>query len=140
MWANLTGRTSYVHSIHVDTVGFSSIIQLGDSTAIQGFSRALAVQREAELFYGNEGNFSTYPVFFEPIPLPPITENLSMQINNRLSSCIKVNDINIIGVSSSSLLHIGNSETVQMEVRIKHIRQLLDVDGEGKNQGNSEDK
>lgn len=132
MWANLTGRTSYVQSIHVDTVSFASIIQLGDSTMINGFSRALAVQREAELFYGNEGNFSVYPIFSEPIPVPPITENLSMQINNTLSSSIKVNNINIIGISSSSVLHVGNSETVQMEVRIKHIRQLLDVDGEDK--------
>lgn len=125
MWANLQGRTSYVNSIQVDTVAFSSIIQLGDSSSIQGFSRALAVQREAELFFGNEGNFSLYPVFSEPILMPPITENLSVEMNNTFSSCIKVNDINIIGISSSSLLHIGNSQNVQMELRIKHIRQLL---------------
>ena len=120
----LFNRTSYVHSIHVDSVAYSSIIQLGDSTFVQGFSRAMAIQRETELFYGNEGNFSAYPVFSEPIPLPPITETLWLEINNRIFSSIKVNDINIIGISASSMLHVGNSQSVQMETRIKHIRQL----------------
>ena len=39
-------------------------------------------------------------------------------------------------MSSSSLLHVGNSKHVSMEARVKHIRQLLPIprkeeDGEG---------
>ena len=124
MWANLFNRSSYVQFIHIDSLTFSSIVQLGDSTCVQGFSRAMAIQREMELFYGNEGNFLVYPIFSEPIPFTPITENLSLQTNNRFSSSIKVNDLTIIGISSSSMLHVGNSDSVQMETRIKHIRQL----------------
>ena len=61
-------RTSCVDTLNLDIVAFASIIQLGDSCIVNGFSRALAVQREAEIFYGNEGNYSAYPVFSEPIP------------------------------------------------------------------------
>jgi spore germination protein PE len=91
---------------------------------MNGFSRALAVQREAEEFYGNEGNFSSYTVFTKPIPLPPITEEISIITHND-NPIIKVNKIDIIGISSSSILHVGNTRNVSMEVRVKHIRQEL---------------
>jgi spore germination protein PE len=96
----------------------------------------MAVQREEELFFGNEGNFSSYPVYSEPIPFIPITENITLHTHNQLSSCIKVNDINILGVSSASLLHVGNSQAIQMEARIKHIRHLKNRNEVGKDQRN----
>jgi spore germination protein PE len=105
-------------------MSFSSILQLGDSRIINGFNRALAVQREAEIFYDNEGNFSDYPVFFEPIPLPTLDENISIRTHH-LNPVIKVNKIRIVGVSASAIIHVGNSEHVSMEARVKHIRQLL---------------
>ncbi|MGJ7919532.1 spore germination protein GerPE [Neobacillus sp. LXY-4] len=121
-------RTSFVDSIKVDSVLFSSIIQLGDSTYIQGGNRAIAVQRQQEIFWGQEGNFRQFRVFSEPIPLPLITESFAMQIVNPPVVCIKVRNIDIIGVSSSSIVHVGNNKSIQMEARIKHIRQLSDVD------------
>jgi spore germination protein PE len=86
----------------------------------------LAVQRETELFYGNEGNLYNYRVFMEPIPFLPITEPFTYFRQNP-NPLIKVNEINIIGMSSSSLLHVGNSKHVSMEARVKHIRQLLPI-------------
>lgn len=117
-------RTSIVDVINIETVSFASTVQLGDSHIINGFSRALAVQREAEVFFGNEGNFSTYPVFSEPIPSLPITESFSFSTQNS-TPLIKVKNISIIGMSSSAILHVGNSENISMESRVKHIRQLL---------------
>ena len=117
-------RTSSVDALNVKITSFASIIQLGDSCIINSYSRALAVQREVEIFYGNEGNFSSYRVFSEPIPLPAINENLSY-ISHHVNPIIKVNRIGIIGISSSSILHVGNSKDISMEVRVKHIRQLL---------------
>lgn len=87
-------------------------------------NRALAVQREAEMEYGNEGNFASYSVFNEPIPLPPINENISIR-SHSLHPIIKVNNMHITGASSSSVIHVGNSEHISMEARVKHIRQLL---------------
>lgn len=122
-------RSSVVNAIKVTSASFSSTIQLGDSHIINGFSRALAVQREADVFYGNEGNFSNFPIFSEPIPLLPITEKMSLSTHNTLP-VIKVNTISILAMSSSAILHVGNSENVSMEARIKHIRQLFNNEDE----------
>ncbi|MCL6570432.1 MAG: spore germination protein GerPE [Bacillus sp. (in: Bacteria)] len=116
-------RTSYIDKIDVNVLSFSSILQLGDSSVINGMSRALAVQREVEIFYGDEGSFSAYPVFSEPIPLPPINEPFTLLTHNP-KPLIKVDTIDIIGISSSSILHVGNSKQVSLESRVKHIRQL----------------
>jgi spore germination protein PE len=117
-------RTSCVDTIDIKIVSFASLVQLGDSCIINGLSRALAVQREVEVFYGKEGNLSPYLVFSEPIPFLPITEPFTYSRQNP-NPLIKVNKIEIIAISSSSLLHVGNSSHVSMETRIKHIRQLL---------------
>ncbi|MBX9971914.1 spore germination protein GerPE [Cytobacillus firmus] len=116
-------RTSSVDKINIDTISFSSVFEIGDSCSIQGFSRALAVQREAEFFDAREGNFSAYPIFSEPIPLMPINKEIVIQ-TAQLNPIIKVQNIDIIGVSSSSVIHIGNSRDISMESRVKHIRQV----------------
>ncbi|MEY2191646.1 spore germination protein GerPE [Neobacillus sp. BF23-41] len=117
-------RTSCVDTINIKIVSFASTVQLGDSCIINGLSKALAVQRETEVFYGNEGNLSPYRVYSEPIPFQPIDEPFSYYRQNP-NPLIKVSKIDIIGISSASLLHVGNSRHVSMEARIKHIRQLL---------------
>lgn len=119
----MLSRTSIVDRIKVDTIIFSSVFEIGDSTYIQGFSRALAVHRESDTFYGKEGNFDSYYAFTKPIPFPPIEEPLSMYVHN-LCPAVKVQNIDILGVSSSSVIQIGSSQHVSMEVRVKHIRQL----------------
>lgn len=120
----MLSRTSIVNHISIDTVIFSSVIEVGDSTIIQGFSRALAVQREADFFFGNEGNFESFAAFSKPLPIPKIFDDVNMHVTN-LNPVIKVDDININGVSTSSVVHIGSSEHIQMESRLMHIRQLL---------------
>ena len=122
-------RTAYVDHLTVKVVSFASTLQVGDAKIVNSHSRALAVHREAEIFYGNEGNFSSYSVFNEPIPLPPITENFSTATTN-LNPVITVKDIDVIGISAACVLQIGNSEHVSMEARVKHIRQLLPKEGE----------
>lgn len=119
-------RTSVVNSLQVDSISFSSIIQIGDSSYIQGSSRAIAVQREKELFFGNEGDFNSYPIFLKPIHVIPMNESISIQTQN-LKPMIKVNHINIIGISASSVFQIGSNESINMESRVKHIRHLLDI-------------
>jgi spore germination protein PE len=127
-------RTSCVDNINIKTVSFASTVQLGDSCIINGLSRALAVQRETDIFYGNEGSLSSYRVYSEPIPFLPINEPFSYSRQNP-NPLIKVSKIDIIGISSSSLLHVGNSRHVSMEARIKHIRQLLPIPRNEENEG-----
>ncbi|CAM5728938.1 spore germination protein GerPE [Bacillus sp. PK3-056] len=116
-------RTSVVDSINISTVSFSSIVELGDATYHQALSRAIAVQRQKELFYGSESDYKDYDVFKEPIPLIPIMENVECHFEN-LKPIIKVHHINITGISSASLLQIGNCRHIYTEARIKHIRQF----------------
>jgi spore germination protein PE len=102
-------------------------MQIGDSKCVSAISRALAVQREAEIFFSHEGDFSQYPIFSESIPLPPLEDEISFQKID-LVACIKVSHIRINGLASASIAHIGHSESVYMESRVKHIRHLLDED------------
>jgi spore germination protein PE len=116
-------RTASVNNVEMDSLAIASVFQIGDSNLIQGFSRAIAVQREVELFFDNEGNFADFSIFSEPIPLIPISENINMFRQN-INPFIKVGKIDIIGVSSSSIVHLGNTNHVSLETRVKHIRQL----------------
>ncbi|PLR97672.1 spore germination protein GerPE [Bacillus sp. T33-2] len=120
----MLSRTSVVDEIKISTLSFSSIFQIGDAEITNGFSRAIAVQREAETFFGNEGNFAAFPIFSEPIPIPPIEEELSF-IKEHINPVIKVNNIIVTGVSSSSVVQLGSTRSISMEARVKHIRQLL---------------
>ncbi|MGP7817868.1 spore germination protein GerPE [Niallia sp. 01092] len=122
-------RTSVVDHINLNILSFSSFFEIGDASYFQASSRALAVQRQKKLFYGIEGSFNDYPVFFEPIPLPPIQEDIQCQFENK-KPIIKVKHINIIAVSASSLLQIGNCANIYAETRIKHIRQLSNPQAE----------
>lgn len=117
-------RLSNVDHVEVMVASFSSILQLGDSCIVDSFSRALAVQREAEIFFANEGNLPSFPVTTKPIPLIPVNETLSFRAHN-INPVIKVHNIEVIGFSNASVLHIGNTKKVSMEARVKHIRQLL---------------
>jgi len=118
-------RTSIVQAIHVETVIISSILQIGDSEQISARTRALAVQRQHELFFGAEGE-RIFPVFTKPIPRwsspPPVASRQTLH----QSPVISVRSIRVLGVSSSAVVHVGSTSTAEAEARIKHIRQLAD--------------
>ncbi|OCA89039.1 spore germination protein GerPE [Pseudobacillus wudalianchiensis] len=117
-------RTSIVQDTRVVTVADSSVFEIGDSATMTLRNNVLAVQRQAEIFFGNEGNLNDYPIFSRPRLIPLIDENLTVTRYN-LSPFIRVNHISIVGVASSSVLHIGSTGIIDAESRIKHIRQLL---------------
>ncbi|WP_080847389.1 spore germination protein GerPE [Cytobacillus gottheilii] len=120
-------RTSIVDHIRINTLSFSSIFEIGDVPYIQGYSRAIADQRQKPLFRSDEGSFRRYPIFREPIPLPPIDEAVAMEIT-QVNPVIKVHDIDVLGASSSSIVQLGNSKNIFMESRIKHIRHVTSND------------
>lgn len=116
-------RTSSVNEVNLTSLSITSIFEIGDSHHIQAFSRAIALQREAQIFYSNEIDFGDYDIFSDPIPFEPITEQLTYE-HVSLNPIIKVNKIKVNGVSTSSLLHIGNTRNAMLESRVKHIRHL----------------
>ncbi|MGM0846810.1 MAG: spore germination protein GerPE [Bacillota bacterium] len=118
----MSNRYTIVNEFKIRTLSFSAVLQIGDSKEITSQQKALAVQRERELFFSSEGNFDLYPVFQEPIPFPspPAPINFS-----KIDECpISVKKIDITGSSFSSVLHLGQTGNVYMEARVKNIRQL----------------
>ncbi|AGT31023.1 spore germination protein [Geobacillus genomosp. 3] len=116
-------RTSIVQSLHAETLIISSVLQIGDSERISARTRALAVQRQYELFFGSEGE-RIFPVFAKPIPRwsspPPVASRRTLHQN----PVISVRSVRVLGISSSAVVHIGSTSIAETEARIKHIRQL----------------
>ncbi|NGP44516.1 spore germination protein GerPE [Bacillaceae bacterium SIJ1] len=116
-------RTSLVQNIQIVTVSSSSVTQIGDSYRIQANSQTIAVQREEEIFFGNEGDF-TDSFFTKPFPYPQPETNVQLR-RIQASPYLSVQRIRFIGVAASSVVHIGSTHHVRMESRVKHIRDLL---------------
>lgn len=116
-------RTSIVNEIKTTGITNSSTAEIGDSAYIHAFSRAFALQREEQLFLGDEVQFSNYDVFKRPFPDEPLAEQIHFE-STAMNPFIKVGSINIMAVSSSSILHIGSSRNICLESRIMHVRHL----------------
>jgi len=116
-------RLSIVQLVHNGAVTIGSVFQIGDSKNVTTRSKVLALQRQYELFFENEGELR-YPVFTRPIPRLPI-DNQLVRINKlNESPIISVHNVRLLSVSTAAVLHIGSTSTVDAEARVKHIRQL----------------
>lgn len=116
-------RTSIVNNTKVIDVGLGSVFQIGDSVKITPRSWALAVQRQVQLFYGDEGDFAKFPIFTQQIPKLQDLDAVSINRYNT-SSFIKVNQIHVTAFAAASVYHIGSTNCIDATTRIKHIRQL----------------
>jgi len=123
----MINRQSNVESAYVNSVGISSVVQVGDSLLIKPKVNALAVQREEERFYGFEGDLSMYQAFQEEIPSPIIYETVTTNFFHE-NPRINVHSVNITALSSSAVFHIGSTKDIIAEARVKHIRQLQNLD------------
>ena len=119
----MINRQSSVESAYVNSIGLSSVFQIGDSLQITPTTNALAVQREEERFYGNEGELSMFQSFQEQIPMPIIYESVTTNFFHE-NPRINVRFVNVAALSSSAVFHIGSTKDIIAEARVKHIRQL----------------
>ena len=115
-------RLSIVDHLNVISEVFSSVLQIGDSNMVLPYSKVLAVQREHEVFYGKEGRLDN-PIYYEPIPRPIITEQVLITRINE-SPQIHVHSITIIGISTASVVHIGSTNVIHGEARVRNVRHL----------------
>ncbi|MCM3595325.1 spore germination protein GerPE [Metabacillus idriensis] len=120
----MINRLSIVNKAYVDSIGLSSIFQIGDSVDIVPRVKVYAVQREAEIELGSEGDLKQYNIYSELLPKPLITENIQTAFFHE-NPTIKVGAVKVTSISSSSVVHFGSSNTISAESRVKHIRQLL---------------
>ncbi|MBP1964709.1 spore germination protein GerPE [Paenibacillus aceris] len=117
-------RLSIVGYVYVNSIGSSSVMQVGDNVTTALETNVFAVQREVPIYYGNEGSFKAYPFYRRPIPVPQPPEPFTMCVDN-LGSYIRVRGIRILGVNSTSVLQIGSNRIIGGESRVKNIRQFV---------------
>lgn len=117
-------RISVIKNIDVESIALSSVFHIGDAYLIKPRVNVFAVQREIPIFWANEGNLNKYDIFKIAIPKPIITESVDMKITNK-SPFIQVDNIKILGISSSAIVQIGSSTIIDSEARTKHIRYLM---------------
>ncbi|MFJ5963852.1 MULTISPECIES: spore germination protein GerPE [unclassified Bacillus (in: firmicutes)] len=122
-------RTSQVKFSKVNSVGISSVVQIGDTQELCPKIKVLAVQRTISLFYSYEGNFNAkeFEVYYQSIPkmLPERSVRTAFYHEKPV---IKVSSIHVEGVSSSSIYQIGSSCEINAVARVKHIRELFSND------------
>ncbi|MBM7563573.1 spore germination protein GerPE [Paenibacillus sacheonensis] len=122
-------RVSEVGGVCLTSIGTASIAQFGDRADVNAFIRGIAVQRESDHLDSQNVYFESYDIFNQPVP--PITpwlaeaakEPLEMRTTNR-EPRISVGSIEIIAVSSSALVLVGNGVHTRAESRISNIRQF----------------
>jgi spore germination protein PE len=117
-------RLSIVGYVYVDSIGSSSVMQVGDNVTTALETKVFAVQREVPIYYGNEGSFKAYPFYQRPIPVPQLPEPFTMCVDN-LGSFIRVRGIQVLGVSNTSVLQIGSNRIIGSESKVKNIRQFV---------------
>ncbi|MGG1661657.1 spore germination protein GerPE [Brevibacillus sp. NRS-1366] len=117
-------RTSHVHSLTNISIDTSSVLQIGDSKEVTTLANVLAVQRETAIFYENEFLFRDNLLFCEPIPLPVLSESIDMYTFHEIPA-IRVNKVTVDFAAASAVIHVGSSQSISLESRIKNIRHLL---------------
>ncbi|WP_455661453.1 spore germination protein GerPE [Pradoshia sp.] len=117
-------KTSIVNNIHISIVSRGATFEIGEICYHHSVDNVLAYQREQELFFGNEGTFGDYKVFYSEPVFDPVYEPIQMSFIN-VNPYIYVGDIRSQAVSSSSILQIGNSRHMRNESRVMNVRQLL---------------
>ena len=117
-------RISNVGSIHVTVVGNPAVFEIGDSQQLNPCSYAIAVQRQQAIFREAEFNFRDYPLFSRRLLRPVVHEDIRIRTIND-SPEIRVDKIKIFSVSSSSIIHLGSSQTLITDSRIKNIRHVF---------------
>ncbi|KGX87795.1 spore germination protein GerPE [Pontibacillus litoralis] len=116
-------RTSRVKQAKVISLLNSAIFEIGDGAEANLQSKALAIQKEGATFTGEEFSFSDFDLF--KIELPQFKTQPAIEQNHlQQSPYIDVENVEIIGVASSSLFQIGSLESIESESRIKHFRIL----------------
>ncbi|MDF2557437.1 MAG: spore germination protein GerPE [Bacillales bacterium] len=122
-------RSSRVENINIKLVTFSGVVQLGEVKYIESQKNTLAIHREHELFFGNEAPFELYKSFYKEPEFEPIYEDIRMTFHHK-NPCIHVKGIKLTAVSNNGILHIGNGDSVDIEAKTLHIRQLSNLNNE----------
>lgn len=115
----MNARISSVNNIKISTLDSSAIFLVGDAIKVQPRSKVMEVEHGIHPF-----TLPSFPKSPPPISMPIVQEDFQMIVKNE-SPCIKVNQVNIRDISTSSVFQVGSNKSIDTQNRKKHIRQLL---------------
>lgn len=117
-------RISIVGDITISGIASASILHIGDTGYIRPRNRVIAVQRQKAIFWSHEGSFDSFGIFDEPIPLPSLIPQVHKSVDN-LGSVIQVGGVRVLGISSSSVMQVGNNRMIEAESQLLNVRQFI---------------
>ncbi|MBO9128701.1 spore germination protein GerPE [Bacillus sp. 165] len=119
-------RFSVVNRVDIRSMGFASVLQIGDSNQIQTRARAIAVQRELPIYDAKEGHFAKYSLFLDTeISILKREQDIRMhQVHEVPFICVK--SVEIVSFGNSGILHIGSTDNVYANARILQIRHYIE--------------
>ncbi|WP_188207096.1 spore germination protein GerPE [Alkalibacillus aidingensis] len=124
-------RDSVVKTVNCQSTDNSSSIRIGDTKWLTPQSVALAVQREGAYYSREFQERHTFQYYhFMDQPFPKQLQPFQCKVSRQEKQPIKVGNINVIGITASSTLHVGSLEHGDAFSKIKHVRQLLEADDE----------
>jgi spore germination protein PE len=113
-----------VNEIKLNSLTSASVLQSGDTEKIESYSAVIAVQRESTFFGTFDLHFKDYDLFEQKV-LVPVCPSVKVKKTFNANPFIQVGKVDIIGVSSSSVLHIGSVQKITLQSRVKHIRNYM---------------
>jgi spore germination protein PE len=116
------GRYVHISQSGINSIAYSSIFNIGDTVNFNPKFRAIAMQREGNVWNDNyDLQFNYYSIFEREAKWLesslPIETNYHHHDNN-----IIIGNISITGVSQSSSVQFGGLKNINAETRLKHIR------------------
>ncbi|GGK07252.1 hypothetical protein GCM10007063_32180 [Lentibacillus kapialis] len=108
--------------VSLNGLTFSSIFNIGDTGHVRSTSRGIALQKEGARFKSDTNiDFNDYSLFNRNMILPETITPVQKETIHH-SDTIRVQTLDIIGISEAALFQIGNLEQAYCESRIKHFR------------------
>ncbi|MEK4873955.1 spore germination protein GerPE [Bacillus sp. FSL W8-0102] len=120
-------RSSVVDNIHLTTLLFSSVFNIGDVENIASRANVLAVQHTKQFFFLDEYPFLSFPIFSEPLHFQLGEPGHSVQTFH-VNPVIHVGNLSIIGTSASAVIQIGSLVNGVFDSRVRHIRHIENIE------------
>ncbi|MGP4041851.1 spore germination protein GerPE [Gracilibacillus sp. D59] len=111
--------------IKMHSLSYSSSFQIGDAKEIEPNADVLAVQKEGGVSSDKGFELDQYPIFNTTIPTTPDPEFVVGEHCHHQKN-ISVSTMDIMAVSTSSVVQLGSNKKIDSFSRLKHIRILKD--------------
>lgn len=113
-----------MEGMFVNNVVSSSIFQVGDVHRINAKSQAFAMQRQLPIFSHDEACMNEAPIFFNEEEPFSLSHSVCVSTHHACPT-IDVKNIHIISAAAASVVQLGNSEIIQSESKVRHVRHII---------------